>query len=90
MTSFTELLAICPECQEVSAFLHVQMSVRYILFSLQSTPSIWDPCIEDSPVEFEILLEKITIKQINSLSYTEFSEEYENYPQQVVSFGEKK
>ena len=43
-----------------------------------------------SPVEFEILLEKITIKQINSLSYTEFSEECENYPQQVVSFGEKK
>ena len=43
-----------------------------------------------SPVEFEILLEKITIKQINSLFYAEFSEEYENDPCQVVSFGEKK
>ena len=28
-----------------------------------------------SPVDFEILLEKNTIKQMNSLSYTEFSEE---------------
>ena len=43
-----------------------------------------------SPVEFENLLEKITIIHINSLSYTEFSEEYENDPCQVVSFGEKK
>ena len=43
-----------------------------------------------SPVEFEILLKKITIKQINSLSNTEFSEEYENYPWQVVTFWEKK
>ena len=36
-----------------------------------------------SLVEFQEkkgLLEKITIKQINSLSYTEFSEEYENDP----------
>ena len=33
-----------------------------------------------SPVEFELLLEKITIKRLNSLSYTEFSEDYENYP----------
>ena len=44
----------------------------------------------NSPVEFGILLGKITIKQINSLSYTKFSEEYENDPCQVVSFGEKK
>ena len=29
------------------------------------------------------------MKQINSLCYTEFSEEYENDPCQVVSFGEK-
>ena len=36
------------------------------------------------------LLEKTTNKQINSLSYTEFSEEYENDPWQVVNFGEKK
>ena len=36
------------------------------------------------------LLEKITIKQINSIFCTEFSEEYENYPCQVVSLGEKK
>ena len=47
---------------------------------------VW--CI--SPVEFEILLAKFTIKQINSLSYTELSEEYENDPWQIVSFGEKK
>ena len=45
---------------------------------------------KNGPVEFEILLEKITIKQINSLSYTEFSGEYENDPCQVVSLGEKK
>ena len=49
------------------------------------------PCSgPNSPVEFEILLEKITIQQLNSLSYTEFSEEYEEDPCQVVSFGEKK
>ena len=36
------------------------------------------------------LLDKIPIKQLNSLSYTELSEEYENDPCQVVSFGEKK
>ena len=44
----------------------------------------------NSPVEFEILLEKITIKQTNSLSYTKFSAEYENEPCQVVYFEEKK
>ena len=33
---------------------------------------------------------KITIQQINSLSCTEFPEEYENDPCQVVSLGEKK
>ena len=43
-----------------------------------------------SPVEFEILLEKNTIKQTNSLSSTELSEEYEIDPCQVVPFGEKK
>ena len=47
MTSSTELQAICLDFQGVSAFLHVQMSVRYILVSLQSTPSVWDPCIEE-------------------------------------------
>ena len=43
-----------------------------------------------SPVEIEILLGKNTINQINSLSYTEFFEEYENDLCQVVSFGEEK
>ena len=33
---------------------------------------------------------KTTIKQINSLSLTEFSEEYEGDPCQVVALGEKK
>ena len=45
-----------------------------------------------SPVEFQEkigLSEKITIKQINSLSHTELSEEYENDPCQVVSYGGK-
>ena len=35
------------------------------------------------------LLEKITIKQMNSLSCTEFSEEYEMGPCQVLSLGQK-
>ena len=42
-----------------------------------------------SPVEFKHLLEKFAIKQKNSLSYTEFSEEYENNPSQVLSFSGK-
>ena len=47
----------------------------------------------DSPVEFHEkigLLEKITMKQMNSLSCTEFSEEYEMDPRQVVCLGKKK
>ena len=35
------------------------------------------------------LLEKFTIKQINSLSYAEFSQEYEMEPCQGVSLGDK-
>ena len=43
-----------------------------------------------SPVEFELSLEKITIRQIIDFFYTEFSEENENGPCQVVSFEEKR
>ena len=43
-----------------------------------------------SPVEFQFLLEKITIKQIFTVSYTEFSEENENDPCQAVSLEQKK
>ena len=35
-------------------------------------------------------LEKITIKQLFSVSYAEFSEENENEPCQIVSLGKKK
>ena len=42
------------------------------------------------PAEIKLLLEKTAIKQINILSYTNISEEYENYPCQVVSSGTKK
>ena len=42
-----------------------------------------------SPVEFELSLEKITKKIINSLSYILLSKEYENNPCQVVSFRKK-
>ena len=37
-----------------------------------------------------MLTEKFTIKQIDSLSYAEFSQKYEMHPCQVVSRGEKK
>ena len=42
-----------------------------------------------SPLEFKLLQEKITMKQINNLSYTEISHDYENDPCQVVFFSGK-
>ena len=44
----------------------------------------------NSPVEIELLLEKITIKKIFDFYYTEFSEENKNYLCVAVPFGDKK
>ena len=65
-------------------YMEVFNDIEDIENMVKGTP----PC-PNSPVEFEILPEKITTKQINSLSYTEFPKEHENDPCQVVSFGEK-
>ena len=42
-----------------------------------------------SPVEFQLLMEKNTMKQNIDFSFTEFSEEVENDPWQVVFWGKK-
>ena len=59
----------------VIALNKARMRLRWALHGLAVLS-----CRQYSPVEFEILLEKFRIKQINSLSDTELFEEYENDP----------